>query len=69
MHSADPVSFYSEAGNSLLCVVQDPAYSALEKSFLRTLSLNVVDDPDAFSCIDAGSLFSTFLLTLSLLGG
>jgi hypothetical protein len=45
-----------ETENSLPIVAQDPAYSELEKSFLRSLSITVVDDPDAFSSINSGSL-------------
>lgn len=40
----------------LPCVIQDPAYSTVEKEYLRSLGFQCVDDPDAFSCIDEGSL-------------
>jgi len=40
----------------LPCVIQDPAYSAVEKECLRSLGFQCVDDPDAFSCIGEGSL-------------
>ncbi|KAI9761331.1 MAG: hypothetical protein M4579_001121 [Chaenotheca gracillima] len=40
----------------LTCVVQDPVYSTLEKDYLRSIGLEVVDDPDAFSRINAETL-------------
>ncbi len=45
-----------EEGKPLPCVIQDPAYSAVEKECLRALGFRCVDDPDAFSSIDNGSL-------------
>jgi hypothetical protein len=54
--NADPVWPGSEAENLLPIVAQDPAYSELEKTFLRSLGITVVDDPDAFSSINSGSL-------------
>lgn len=49
-----------EFDTPLPCVVQDPAYSELEKVYLRLLDLEVVDDPDAYSRIDADSLVFYF---------
>ena len=40
----------------LPCVIQDPDYSEIEKTYLRSLGLDVVDDPDAYSRIDTESL-------------
>ncbi len=45
-----------DSKDTVPCFIQNPSYSELEKSFLPSLNLKVVDDPDAFSCIDAGSL-------------
>lgn len=45
-------------------MIQDPAYSELEKEYLRSLGFEVVDDPDVFARIDANSLvfhISTYL--------
>ncbi|KAI9050640.1 hypothetical protein LZ554_005798 [Drepanopeziza brunnea f. sp. 'monogermtubi'] len=45
-----------QEGKLLPCVIQDPTYSRLDKEFLRENRFNVVDDPDAFSMINANSL-------------
>lgn len=45
----------TEPGKPLPCVIQDPVYSKLDKEFLTSLDLQVVDDPDAFDKIDSGT--------------
>lgn len=45
-----------ETGKLLPCIIQDICYSDLDKQFLRSLDFTVVDDPDAFSLINANSL-------------
>ncbi|KAI9751556.1 MAG: hypothetical protein M4579_006011 [Chaenotheca gracillima] len=41
---------------TILNTLGDPSYSALDKRHLHSLGLEAVDDPDAFSRIDGGSL-------------
>jgi hypothetical protein len=36
--------------------MQDPLFSKLDVQFLNSLDFQVVNDPDVFSAIDAGSL-------------
>ena len=50
------ITLLEESDKPMTCTVQDPAYSELEKDYLRSLDLEVVDDPDAYSRIDATSL-------------
>ncbi|KAJ5040615.1 uncharacterized protein L3040_006264 [Drepanopeziza brunnea f. sp. 'multigermtubi'] len=45
-----------QEGKLLPCFIQDPTYSRFDKEFLKGNAFNVVDDPDAFSMINANSL-------------
>lgn len=47
---------FKDNGKMLPCIAQDPVYSPLDKPFLRSMDITVVDDPDAFSLIDENSL-------------
>ncbi|EKD16764.1 hypothetical protein MBM_05233 [Drepanopeziza brunnea f. sp. 'multigermtubi' MB_m1] len=46
----------AQEGKLLPCFIQDPTYSRFDKEFLKGNAFNVVDDPDAFSMINANSL-------------
>ncbi|PVH76305.1 hypothetical protein DL98DRAFT_592357 [Cadophora sp. DSE1049] len=45
-----------QEGELLPCVVQDVQYSGLDKEFLKSLDITVVDDPDAFDLLNANTL-------------
>ncbi|KAG9235608.1 hypothetical protein BJ875DRAFT_421741 [Amylocarpus encephaloides] len=45
-----------EPGKPLPCVIQEPAYSSVEKVWLKSLGFEVVDDPDTFARVNLESL-------------
>ncbi|PIG81944.1 hypothetical protein AARAC_002262 [Aspergillus arachidicola] len=49
-----------ETSGNVQCYVQDPAYTEVDKSILKTYDITILEDPDAFVEIDGSTIVLTF---------
>jgi hypothetical protein len=56
------ISYFKErAGHDICCYAQGPAYSDTDKEFLRTIGIDVIEDPNGFLEVDE----NTFVVSIS----